>query len=291
MKVNASPSGSLAHAPQVPAADCSLALGGVWVHVADAAEADAPPRAVLQDVTLRIRRGEWLSVIGPNGGGKSTLARVLCGLSPVTRGVVERSGRTAMVFQNPDAQLVGDTVREEICFALEEESVSTQEIEHRLHRALTASGLGPARDSATGHLSGGQKQLLASAAAMALAPDTIIFDEATSMLDPLSRQRVLALARSLQRSGATIVWVTQWLEEIPQSDRVVTLADGRILYDGPARAFFYGDPPGAGRAPCDSLGFPPPFVVQTARELAARLGPLPLWPQTAEELAECVAAL
>lgn len=291
MKFTASAAGIAQPWPQAPASDCAVTLAGVWVHLAHGQDPNAAPRAVLRDVTLEVGRGEWVSVIGPNGGGKSTLARVLCGLSEPTRGAVERFGRTTMVFQNPDAQLIGDTVREEICFALEEQSVSTDEIGKRLESALAATGLDAERDHATEHLSGGQKQLLASAAAMALLPDTIIFDEATSMLDPRSRQRVMAIARKFRQRGATIVWVTQWLEEIVQSDRVVALADGRIAYDGPPRAFFYGDPPGAGRTACDRLGFPAPFVVQTARELAARLGPLPIWPRTAEELAQCVAAL
>lgn len=270
----------------------ALVLDGVWVLFSDGQETAAQTsRAVLRDITLRVRRGEWLSVVGPNGSGKSILARVIGGLSPVSRGAAKRSGRTALVFQNPDAQVVGDTVREDICFGLEAQSVSGHETTRRLNAALSATGLQDAADDAAWRLSGGQKQLLASAAAMALLPDTIIFDEATSMLDPLSRDRVLAIAQDLRQQGATIVWVTQWLEELAQADRVIALTDGQIVYDGAPQAFFYGNPPGVGASPCDRLGFTPPFVVRTARELAARRGPLPIWPQTPEELARCVEAL
>ncbi len=269
-----------------------LLLNGVSVVFPDSQDGLAEgERTVLGDITLRVQRGEWLAVVGPNGSGKSVLARVMGGLCAVSRGTVQHTGRTAIVFQNPDAQIIGDTVREDVCFALEMNAIPEPETLGRLHMALSAVGLTALADDATEHLSGGQKQLLASAAAVALLPDVAIFDEATSMLDPAARERVTAVARRLHRRGAAIVWVTQWLEELALADRVIALANGRIVHDGTPAAFFYGDPAETEESPCDRLGFAPPFVVQTARELFTRCGPLPIWPLTPEELAHCVAEL
>ncbi|PWK13073.1 ATP-binding cassette domain-containing protein [Tumebacillus permanentifrigoris] len=242
---------------------------------------------VLQELDLEIARGEWVSLVGRNGSGKSTLGRVLAGLLPVSRGTVERAdGRVQLVFQNPDAQIVGETVWEDVCFGLENLAVPPEEMPKRVESALGLVGLLPKKDAEVTTLSGGQKQLLAVAGCLAMEAETLVFDEATSMLDPESRARLLQVAEALHRAGRTVLWITQWMDEVAHAERVVALEAGRVVFDGTPEAFFYdggvegaSDSVGASRAedsvlekrtPCEVLGFAPPYVVQVARALERR---------------------
>jgi energy-coupling factor transport system ATP-binding protein len=238
-------------------------------------------RRVLEEIDLALYAGEFVALVGANGSGKSTLARVIAGLSAVSRGQTEGEGRGAIVFQHPEAQIVGETVYEDVCFGLENLAVPTAEMPHRARAALDRVGLRRPPDQPVASLSGGQKQLLAAAGNLVLEPRLLVFDESTSMLDPAGRQRLLLAARALADGGTCVVWVTQWMDEAAQADRVVALAQGRVVFDGSPAAFFYG-------GECMRLGFEPPYVVRAAQALRQR-GIEVGQPLTAEALADAIA--
>jgi energy-coupling factor transport system ATP-binding protein len=254
------------------------------------------PVFALRDVSLNIRQGEWVALVGRNGSGKSTLGRVLAGLCPVSKGTVRRALPAtptrlpiATVFQNPDAQIVGQTVYEDVCFGLENLAVPPTELHSRAVQALSRVGLLAKRDHPVETLSGGQKQLLCIASALALEPAAMVFDEATSMQNPGARAAILNVVRDLHRAGMTIVWITQWMSELAFADRVVALEDGRLAFDGSVTAFFYEEQPGS-PSPCETLGFEAPFAVQVATRLRQR-GLFPdARPITPEDLAAVVSS-
>jgi energy-coupling factor transport system ATP-binding protein len=236
----------------------------------------------LDEVDLKIRQGEWVALIGHNGSGKSTLAKVLSGLCPVSRGEVEQSGSNVqMVFQHPEAQIVGETVYEDICFGLENRAVDPEEMPERARFALEKVGLSHLLHRPVTELSGGQKQLLSIAGCLAMEAETLVFDECTAMLDPASREMVLSVAKELHRQGKTLIWITQWMEELAHADRVVALERGRVAYDGEARTFFY-------EGVCERLGFVPTYAVQVAQRLREKGVELSARPLTPEELSEAV---
>jgi energy-coupling factor transport system ATP-binding protein len=255
---------------------------------------------VLHHLNLNIHAGEWVAIVGRNGSGKSTLSRVLAGLCPVSAGrvriQVDGGSHTAnpsptpapvvqMVWQNPDAQLVGETVYEDVCFGLENRAVPTDEMPQRAMGALRQVGLAALADRPVTTLSGGQKQLLCIAACLAMEPDVMVFDEATAMLDPASRKRVLTVVEDLQRRGTTIVWITQWLDELVRAQRVVALDGGQVVFDGTPTAFFYASPADQPSA-CEQLGFPPPYAVALAQRLIRDGRQVPGRPLSAGELVE-----
>ncbi|WP_051321757.1 ATP-binding cassette domain-containing protein [Alicyclobacillus contaminans] len=248
----------------------------------------------LRDVDLTVPRGQWLAVVGQNGSGKSTLARVLAGLCPLSRGQLRIAPRrVGMVFQDPNAQLVGQTVCEDIAFGLENIGVPWSDFPRRAQAALRRVGLDVPLHTPVEVLSGGQKQLLCVASTLAMEPAAVVFDEVTAMQSPRLREHLLQLADALRRSGVTIIWVTQFLEELIPADAVLALATGRVAYHGEVRAFFrrQTEVPEDSKAqsPCERLGLIPPFIVQTAHHLQDAGLPLDPLPLTAEELAEAVA--
>lgn len=249
-------------------------------------------RVVLKDVSLDIRHGEWVGIVGPNGSGKSTLGRVLAGLLKASRGSVymneEANVFAPLVFQNPEAQILGETVEEDVYFGLDCKGLAEQEMASRAGHALDLVRLSTLRHALVHELSGGQKQRLATADALALASDAVIFDEATSMLHPQARHELLQVVKKLHHQGLTIIWITQWLEELAETSRVVALNDGEIAFDGTPRQFFYGEACSSEEtaSPCDSLGFTPPYTVALARQLH-RMGRLRnQHPLSSDELAE-----
>ncbi|GIP31317.1 ATP-binding cassette domain-containing protein [Paenibacillus sp. J2TS4] len=258
---------------------------------------------VLSDIQLSIARGEWLGIIGRNGSGKSTLAKVIAGYCPlasghITKGWIE-GRRIGMIGQQPDAQIVGETIYEDVCFVMENEAKDPVEMPRLAQQALKRVGLDLPSAHPVAELSGGQKQLLAIAGWLVTDVGMLIFDEATAMLDPASRQRVLQVAAELNRSGTAIVWITQWMEELAWADRVIALDSGEIAFEGPTSSFFYGNRDNEqgetaswlddwASTPCQLLGYEQPYAVQVARSLQKRgigLSPLPV---TVEQLSAAV---
>jgi energy-coupling factor transport system ATP-binding protein len=211
--------------------------------------------SALQDVSLSIYEGEWVSIIGQNGSGKSTLAKLLNGLLLPKEGKIIVEGDTVlseetvwdirkqvgMVFQNPDNQFVGTTVKDDVAFGLENIGMPRELMVERMEYALSLVGMHEFADQEPHSLSGGQKQRVAIASVLALQPSILILDEATSMLDPKGRKEVIETVRDLVRTkGMTVVSITHDLEEAAQSDRIIVLNEGEVLREGrPQEVFEY----------------------------------------------------
>ncbi|MDF2669244.1 MAG: hypothetical protein K0R67_1550 [Paenibacillus sp.] len=244
----------------------------------------------LDNISLEIVRGEWLTLAGRNGSGKSTLAKVLAGIVPLSAGSIRLGwmahATTRMVMQNPESQLIGQTVEEDLLFTLELSAAPIEDWESVLNHALEMVGLREQRSQAVTQLSGGQKQLLAIAGCVIAGADCIVFDEAASMLDPLARGNLLQAAKRLHDQGVTIVWVTHAMEELVWTDHLVALDKGCITYDGDVRSFLYGTDKRDEneQSICEQLGFSLPFAVEAARELMGQGIVLAELPLTCEEL-------
>ena len=209
-------------------------------------------RPAVDGVCLDVQAGEFLAVLGRNGSGKSTLARLLNALLIPTSGTVEVDGLVAtednpypvrevcgMVFQNPDNQIVATVVEEDCAFGLENRGVPSDEIRRRVDEALTEVGMRERALSSPSMLSGGQKQRVAIAGVLAMRPKIIVFDESTAMLDPIGRRDVFKLARRINREeGITVIWITHFMEEAVQADRVVVMDAGRVELEGAPRTVF-----------------------------------------------------
>lgn len=253
--------------------------------------------AALQGVDLAIDRGEFVALIGPNGSGKSTLARHLNGLLTPTAGQVWVDGlltsdarnlwavrqRVGMVFQNPDNQLVASIVEEDVAFGPENLALRPEEIRARVDEALGAVGLLDYRTHPPQMLSGGQKQLVAIAGALATRPACIVFDEPVSMLDPAGRRHVLEIVRRLNgEDGITVVLITQSMDEAAAARRVLVMDTGRIVMDGPPEEIFEQ----ARRL--RALGLSVPSAVEMASRLRSRGVRLPVGLLTVEGLARAL---
>ena len=204
-------------------------------------------------VTLDVPAGEFLAVLGRNGSGKSTFAKLLNALLIPTSGTVTVDGRRAtseddcypvrevcgMVFQNPDNQIVATTVEEDCAFGPENLGVAPEEIRRRVDETLAAVGMAQFAQSSPSMLSGGQKQRVAVAGVLVMRPKIIVFDESTAMLDPVGRRDVFSLARKLNREeGITVVWITHFMDEAVLADRVAVMDDGKIAMLGAPREVF-----------------------------------------------------
>lgn len=214
---------------------------------------DQGGKTAVKDVTLSIGRGEFVALLGHNGSGKSTIAKLLNGLYTPTKGTVRVSGmdtsdskliweirrRAGMVFQNPDNQIVATRVRDDVAFGLENIGVPSDEMPGRIDQALSDVGMTAFADRAPHLLSGGQKQRVAIAGILAMQPEALILDEATAMLDPSGRKDVLDTVKRLNSElGITVVWITHFMEEATQADRVVVMHEGTIVMDGTPRQVF-----------------------------------------------------
>ena len=210
-------------------------------------EADTP---ALSGVSLSVKPGEFVAVLGHNGSGKSTLAKLLNALYIPSEGRVTVCGmdtrdddhlwdirRSAgMIFQNPDNQIVATAVREDVAFGLENLGVPHDEMVERIDRALETVHMTAYADSAPHLLSGGQKQRVAIAGILAMTPLCLIADEATAMLDPSGRREVLDTVHRLNREeGISVVWITHFMEEAATADRVVVVSDGSVALSGTPR--------------------------------------------------------
>ncbi|WP_308634214.1 energy-coupling factor ABC transporter ATP-binding protein [Paenibacillus silvisoli] len=245
----------------------------------------------LQPLGLELAPGEWVNLAGVNGSGKSSLARLLAGLTiEGVRGTWSRgfagNRPSPYVMQHPDAQLFAETPREEVRFALEWRGVDADAILRQTEEILAFTGLAAIGDTPWERLSGGQRQLAAVAAASAADAPLIVFDEATSMLDEQSMQLVYQLARKLNERGTAVVWVTQRLQEIAAASRVVALNEGQIVFDGTGHSFLFepdGNEANGGLTPCQACGLRLPYLSALALELG-RLGKLqPPYPETPEQ--------
>lgn len=210
----------------------------------------------LTDVSLEIKEGEWVAIIGPNGSGKSTLAKIMNGLLVPAAGQVtikdltideetvwEARRSVGMVFQNPDNQFVGSTVEDDVAFGLENNGVPRQEMISRIEEALAEVRMSEFKGKEPARLSGGQKQRVALASILALRPDIIILDEATSMLDPNGRQEVIAAIRKIkERFNLTVISITHDLDEASLADRILMMQGGRLVQDKkPEEIFLMGE--------------------------------------------------
>lgn len=205
----------------------------------------------LNGITLDIEKGEFVAVLGHNGSGKSTFAKLLNLILEPTSGTLSVAGfdlskgdlseeelialrrRVGMVFQNPDNQLVATIVEDDVAFGPENLGVPMPELRERVDNALAAVGMSEFSQREPHHLSGGQKQRVAIAGILAMKPECVIFDEATAMLDPVGRKEVLDTIRRLNREeGMTVIHITHYMNEAALADRIVVINDGAILMQG-----------------------------------------------------------
>ncbi|HIX78013.1 MAG TPA: energy-coupling factor transporter ATPase [Candidatus Fusicatenibacter merdavium] len=207
----------------------------------------------IDDVNLDIQAGQFIAVLGHNGSGKSTLAKHINGLLVPTEGTLwvdnmdtseeediwKIRQKAGMVFQNPDNQIIGSVVEEDVGFGPENIGVPTDEIWKRVDDSLRATGMIAYRHQSPNKLSGGQKQRVAIAGVMAMRPECIVLDEPTAMLDPNGRKEVLKAVRELnEKEGVTVILITHYMEEVVYADKVFVMDQGRIVMQGTPREVF-----------------------------------------------------
>ena len=250
--------------------------------------------SAVKGVSLEVEKGEFLAILGRNGSGKSTLAKLLNALILPTDGAISVDGisptdedsryeirtRCGMVFQNPDNQIVSTIVEEDCAFGLENMGVAPQEIRRWVDEALARVGMAEYALSSPHMLSGGQKQRVAIAGVVAMRPKIIVFDESTAMLDPVGRRDVFSLARKLNREeNITIVWITHFMEEAVQADRVIVMDAGRRVMQGAPREVFSHE------AEIRAMGLDVPEMTQLAGILRGAGVNLPADIMTCDEMA------
>ncbi len=211
------------------------------------------PKNVLDGLSLTVERGKFVSLIGANGSGKSTLSRLIDGLLQPTSGTVEVFGesvsdksrlfeirkRVGTVFQNPDNQQVASIVEDDVAFGPENIGMPREKTKERIDFVLKATDMEEYRDTEVSRLSGGQKQRVAIAGALAIDPEILILDEATSMLDPKGRTEVTSVVKELNRAdGLTVINITHYMDEAVDSDEIVVLHDGKISLRGAPEEIF-----------------------------------------------------
>ena len=228
----------------------------------------------VKDITFHVKRGEWLSIVGHNGSGKSTTVRLIDGLLEAESGEIVIDGQRlteenvwnirrqiGMVFQNPDNQFVGATVEDDVAFGLENQGLSRQEMKKRVEEALDLVGMLDFKKREPARLSGGQKQRVAIAGVVALRPAILILDEATSMLDPEGRRELIETVKGIRKDyDMTVISITHDLEEVAMSDRVLVMKKGEIESTSSPRDLF-------SRNDLDQIGLDDPFANQLKHSL------------------------
>ena len=228
----------------------------------------------LNDVSFQVKKGEWLSIVGHNGSGKSTTVRLIDGLLEAESGdiiisgdkltaenVWEKRRQIGMVFQNPDNQFVGATVEDDVAFGLENQGLDYDLMVERVQQALELVGMQDFKEREPARLSGGQKQRVAVAGVVALRPDIIILDEATSMLDPEGRLDLIQTVKKIKdKNQLTVISITHDLDEIALSDRVLVMKEGQVESTATPRELF-------SREDLVELGLDQPFVNQVKAAL------------------------
>lgn len=251
-------------------------------------------KPALRDVTFSVEKGEFFAVLGANGSGKSTLARHLNGLleretgslsvweldpsDPAT--LYELRRLCGMVFQNPENQFVSSVVEEDVAFGLRNYDTPEELIPQKVQAALALVGMEGSEKRMPHTLSGGQQQRVAMAGVLATEPELLVFDEATSMLDPEGRQEVLTHLKQLHRMGKTVVMITHYVEEAVEADRILLLKNGGVLRCGTPRELLT-DP-----ALMQEAGLEPPMAVQLYYALKEKGQTLSRCPLTERELVE-----
>ena len=252
----------------------------------------------LNDVSFQVKKGEWLSIVGHNGSGKSTTVRLIDGLLEAESGdiiisgdkltaenVWEKRRQIGMVFQNPDNQFVGATVEDDVAFGLENQGLDYNLMVERVQQALELVGMQDFKEREPARLSGGQKQRVAVAGVVALRPDIIILDEATSMLDPEGRLDLIQIVKKIKdRNQLTVISITHDLDEIALSDRVLVMKEGQVESTATPRELF-------SREDLEELGLDQPFVNQVKAALCQSGLPLPDSYLTEKELQDQLWAL
>ena len=247
----------------------------------------------VNDVSFDVFRGEWVSIIGRNGSGKSTTARLIDGLMAAASGEIIIDGQTlteknvwelrqkvGMVFQNPDNQFVGSTVEDDVAFGMENHGVPREEMLVRVNAALERVNMQEFKTKEPARLSGGQKQRVAIAGIVALRPDIIILDEATSMLDPKGRLEIIQVVREIKEQyGLTVISITHDLDEASLSDKSIVMRDGKIEQIATPDALFLNHN-------LVDIGLDVPFSANVARELRQNGLQIPEKYYTESELAD-----
>lgn len=238
-------------------------------------DADSP---VLKNYSLTINSGEFITILGHNGSGKSTLSKLLVGLMEPQQGEIIIDGellsedtiptirqKIGIVFQNPDNQFVGSTVRDDIAFGLENKCVSYDVMNELVERYAQKVGMEKFLDSEPHYLSGGEKQRVAIAGVLALGANIIILDEATAMLDPRGRENVMNLIHELvEDRDKTIIMITHHLDEAVKSDRIIVMNEGEIILEGVPKEVFQE------KELLESVKLDVPFAVKASYELKQR---------------------
>ncbi len=258
---------------------------------------DGAIRAV-DDVSLGIRQGDFIAIVGHNGSGKSTLAKHMNAILQPTQGTVWVDGmdtrqeeriwdirqRAGMVFQNPDNQIIGQVVEEDVGFGPENLGVPTEEIWKRVEESLRAVGMYQFRSHSPNRLSGGQKQRVSIAGVLAMRPRCIVLDEPTAMLDPSGREEVIHAVRELnQAEKVTVILITHYMEEVIHADHVYVMDKGQIAMEGTPREIF------SQVEKLQKLRLDVPQVTLLAHELRQRGLELPEGILTTRELVQALA--
>ncbi len=244
-------------------------------------------KQTIEDVSFTMDPGEWLAIVGHNGSGKSTIARLLVGLLTPAQGHIYINGTKLMeetkwelrhqiglVFQNPENQFIGTTVKDDVAFALENLNMPYEEMKQRVDHALEKVGMAAYANYDPSHLSGGQKQRVAIAGLLALHPSVLVLDEAMVMLDPASKQEVMAILHELkEHHQLAIISITHDMDEAEAADRMLVLQQGKVVETGePAQVFQSG------------AQLEVPFIEQLRRKLKERGSTIPGSYMTEDEM-------